>query len=68
LKQFDAGQFGATLVAQFPPDAADASRRLKQIEGRVREISSASAVRPRPTGGRWSIRASTDSVKVSATT
>ncbi|HZK81015.1 MAG TPA: DUF4349 domain-containing protein, partial [Humisphaera sp.] len=36
LKQFDAGQFGGTIVAQVPPDAADAViGRLKQFDGRV---------------------------------
>ncbi|HWE95277.1 MAG TPA: DUF4349 domain-containing protein [Tepidisphaeraceae bacterium] len=36
LKQFDAGQLGATISAQIPPDAADALLgRLKQLDGRV---------------------------------
>ncbi|MDB5290219.1 MAG: hypothetical protein JWL69_1460, partial [Phycisphaerales bacterium] len=36
LKQFDAGQLGATISAQIPPDAADAVLgRLKQLDGRI---------------------------------
>lgn len=36
LKQYDAGQFGATLSVQTPPDAADGViGRIKQLPGRV---------------------------------
>jgi hypothetical protein len=36
LKQYEAGQFGATICAQLPPDAADAVvGRLRQLEGRL---------------------------------
>ncbi len=36
LKQYEAGQFGATLKAQLPPDAAEAViGRIRQLEGRV---------------------------------
>ncbi|MDB5174538.1 MAG: hypothetical protein JWN51_3311, partial [Phycisphaerales bacterium] len=36
LKQFDAGQYGATISAQLPPDGADALiGRLKQLDGRI---------------------------------
>jgi ACT domain-containing protein len=36
LKQFDAGQFGATIKAQLPPDQADAViARIRQMDGRV---------------------------------
>lgn len=36
LKQYDAGQYGGTLRAQLPPDAADAViGRLRQLDGRL---------------------------------
>jgi len=36
LKQYDAGQFGATIRAQLPPDAADAViGRIRQLDGRI---------------------------------
>jgi ACT domain-containing protein len=36
LKQFDAGQFGATIQAQLPPDQADAViARIRQLDGRI---------------------------------
>ena len=36
LKQFDAGQFGATVTAQIPADAAEGVvNRLRQLDGRV---------------------------------
>jgi hypothetical protein len=36
LKQYDAGQFGATVVAAIPPDAAEqVIARLRQLNGRI---------------------------------
>jgi autotransporter-associated beta strand protein len=36
LKQYDAGQFGATIRAAIPPDAAEqVIARLRQLEGRI---------------------------------
>lgn len=36
LKQFDAGQFGGTISAQLPPDAAQGViNRIRQLDGRV---------------------------------
>jgi hypothetical protein len=40
LKQFDAGQFGATIVAAVPPDAAEqVIARLRQLDGRIAHFS-----------------------------
>jgi hypothetical protein len=40
LKQYDAGQFGATIVAAVPPDAAEqVIARLRQLDGRVAHFS-----------------------------
>jgi hypothetical protein len=36
LKQYDAGQFGATVVAAIPPDAAEqVIARVRQLDGRI---------------------------------
>jgi len=40
LKQYDAGQFGATIVAAVPPDAAEqVIARLRQLDGRIAHFS-----------------------------
>lgn len=40
LKQYDAGQFGATIVAAVPPDAAEqVIARLRQLSGRIAHFS-----------------------------
>jgi hypothetical protein len=40
LKQYDAGQFGATIVAAIPPDAAEpVIARLRQLNGRIAHFS-----------------------------
>ena len=40
LKQFDAGQFGATIQAAIPPDAAEETiARLRQLSGRIAHFS-----------------------------
>lgn len=40
LKQYDAGQFGATIVAAVPPDSAEqVIARLRQLSGRIAHFS-----------------------------
>ena len=40
MKQFDAGQFGATIQAAVPPDAAEETiARLRQLSGRIAHFS-----------------------------